>query len=209
MTFFNKKQDVIDFQLTSEGRLQLSKGTFKPVFYEFYDDGVIYDLAYVSASEAQNDAQDRIQKHTPTFRGNSRFTGSSNQSLTKFNEYGNKSLADDSPDFFLYGNPYSTALGTFDSNQQTAPYFQLKILNQKSSSLSATPAQASPAAPAQIPQLNITCSYKYWWDEKSQLAYFLEDPVVLSLEEKNVIYENFTHNFEVQIFEVGEEPGAL
>ena len=45
MTFFNKKTDVIDIELTPYGRYLLSIGKLKPVFYEFADDDVLYDVA--------------------------------------------------------------------------------------------------------------------------------------------------------------------
>ena len=38
MEFFNKKEDVIDLQLTQYGRHLLSKGQFNPVYYSFFDD---------------------------------------------------------------------------------------------------------------------------------------------------------------------------
>ena len=39
----NKKERVIDFKLTPYGRYKLSIGTFKPVYYAFYDTGIVYD----------------------------------------------------------------------------------------------------------------------------------------------------------------------
>ena len=45
-TFLDKKEQVYDLKLTSYGRYLLSVGTFKPVYYAFFDDNVIYDIAY-------------------------------------------------------------------------------------------------------------------------------------------------------------------
>ena len=42
MEFFNKKQDVIDLQLTNFGRHLLSKGKFKPVYYSFFNMDNVY-----------------------------------------------------------------------------------------------------------------------------------------------------------------------
>ena len=47
MEFFNKKQDVIKVELTGYGKNLLSKGVFKPVYYAYSDDGVLYDAAWV------------------------------------------------------------------------------------------------------------------------------------------------------------------
>ena len=60
MKFFNKKQDVIDIQLTSYGREKLAAGRFKPTYYCFFDDNVLYDGAYASLTETQNSIQTRI-----------------------------------------------------------------------------------------------------------------------------------------------------
>lgn len=62
MEFFDKKEDVIDLQLTQFGRHLLSKGKFKPVFYSFFDDNILYDSAKAGITEAQNDAEERIRE---------------------------------------------------------------------------------------------------------------------------------------------------
>ena len=43
MTFFNKKQEVLDIELTPYGELLLSEGVFKPEYYAFFDDNILYD----------------------------------------------------------------------------------------------------------------------------------------------------------------------
>ena len=43
MEFFNKKEEVIELKLTQFGRFMLSKGKFKPTFYSFFDDNVLYN----------------------------------------------------------------------------------------------------------------------------------------------------------------------
>ena len=68
MEFFNKKEEVIDLQLTQYGKYLLSLGKFKPIYYAFYDDGIIYDSNYVGQNEAQNNAELRIQSDTPNLK---------------------------------------------------------------------------------------------------------------------------------------------
>ena len=46
MEFFNRKEEVIDIQLTQHGKYLLSKGRLSPKYYAFYDDDVIYDTQY-------------------------------------------------------------------------------------------------------------------------------------------------------------------
>jgi len=65
MSFFNKKEEVIDIQLTQFGKHLLSIGAFKPVFYRFFDDNILYNSDYASFAEHQNDTQDRILIETP------------------------------------------------------------------------------------------------------------------------------------------------
>lgn len=60
MTFFDSKEDVLDIELTQFGKHLLSKGKWRPFYYSFYDDDIIYDANYGGVPEGQNDAQDRI-----------------------------------------------------------------------------------------------------------------------------------------------------
>ena len=62
--FFNKKQDVIDLQLTSYGKQLLSRGLFKPVYYAFSDDGVLYDKRWMSGSVGRRTTIRRRTKNT-------------------------------------------------------------------------------------------------------------------------------------------------
>ena len=68
MTFFNKKEDVIEIQLTQYGKYLLSQGKFKPVEYAFFDNDIIYDTGWADAAppetyqaEAQSDSEQRIK----------------------------------------------------------------------------------------------------------------------------------------------------
>ncbi len=68
-TFFDSKEEVIDFQLTAHGKDLLSKGRFKPMYYSFLDEGVLYDQNYSGiSSETQSNIQARIQDQTPTVK---------------------------------------------------------------------------------------------------------------------------------------------
>jgi len=64
MKFLNKKEQVLDIELTEYGKRLLSKGRFKPTYYAFFDDGILYDSQYAGVNEAQNEAQARIIKET-------------------------------------------------------------------------------------------------------------------------------------------------
>ena len=72
--FLNKKEQVIDFKLTPYGKQRLSVGQFKPVFYSFFDDGILYDSQYAGFTEKQNDINNRIKNETQFIEGILSFT---------------------------------------------------------------------------------------------------------------------------------------
>tara|TARA_Y100001973_G_C5193798_1_gene332795 strand:- start:541 stop:1605 length:1065 start_codon:yes stop_codon:yes gene_type:complete len=84
-TFFDKKQDVIDIELTKYGEYLLSLGKFKPVYYSFFDNNVLYDTRYAGFSGSQNSFEGRIQEDTPSLRTQHSFEGRGEQVLA-YNE---------------------------------------------------------------------------------------------------------------------------
>tara|TARA_R100000030_G_scaffold18395_2_gene12660 strand:+ start:391 stop:1392 length:1002 start_codon:yes stop_codon:yes gene_type:complete len=88
--FLNKKEQVIDFKLTNYGNYLLSNGSFKPTYYSFIDDNVVYDSAYFNrTTEKQNDIQKRIKEETQYL-----------ESLVLFEEVGANNLPDTEINFF-------------------------------------------------------------------------------------------------------------
>jgi hypothetical protein len=69
MTFFNKKTEVMQIELTPYGRYLYSVGKFKPHSYEFVDDDVVYSVS----GENQKDAHGRIINDTPKLKINRAF----------------------------------------------------------------------------------------------------------------------------------------
>ena len=74
MTFFNKKEEILELKLSSYGKQKLAAGTFKPVYYAFFDDDVLYDGARAGISEDNNDIEPRIQENSPSLRVQTNFT---------------------------------------------------------------------------------------------------------------------------------------
>jgi predicted HicB family RNase H-like nuclease len=67
MKFLDKKEQVLELKLTQYGKSLLSRGVFKPTYYAFYDDDVIYDRQYMASAsssplEHPTKASDRIRK---------------------------------------------------------------------------------------------------------------------------------------------------
>jgi len=75
MTFFNKKEEVLDIQLTQFGKQLLSIGKFKPVYYAFFDSNILYDGAHGEITEVQNDIEGRIQEDTAQLKTQHAFSG--------------------------------------------------------------------------------------------------------------------------------------
>ena len=74
MSFYNKKEEVLDIVLTRFGRETLMKGNFSPVFYRFFDDGIIYDGSWAGQSELQNEIEPRI-KEAPMLKTQMAYNG--------------------------------------------------------------------------------------------------------------------------------------
>lgn len=75
MTFFDKKTEVINIELTQYGKQQLSMGKLKPFYYEFFDNDIIYDSKYCGINETRNNIQERIKNETPYMRTQYVFSG--------------------------------------------------------------------------------------------------------------------------------------
>ena len=60
MSFFDKKQEVIDIKITQFGKNLLARGFFKPVYYRFFDDDILYNSECAGFSEEQNKTEERI-----------------------------------------------------------------------------------------------------------------------------------------------------
>ena len=65
MAFYNKKEEVIEIELTSFGKSLLAKGKLRPSYYAFFDEDVIYDSQYGASNDP---ADERIRNETPRSR---------------------------------------------------------------------------------------------------------------------------------------------
>ena len=68
MKFFDSKEEVIDIELTQEGKRLLAQGRFKPHYYAFFDDDILYDVRYANYEEEQNKSLGRIKDDTPRLK---------------------------------------------------------------------------------------------------------------------------------------------
>jgi hypothetical protein len=138
MKFLNKQEQVIDLQLTQYGKYLLSTGKFKPVFYAFFDDGILYDPEYGYGIQKQKDIQNRIKSETPQLETQYNFRGvetevKKNNELIRSQEQWEKRFFEDqsiSPPDTTTDKQYAlqNIIGSSDSNSQKAPAWNINFL---------------------------------------------------------------------------------
>lgn len=161
MTFFNKKEEVLDIKLTQFGKQLLSMGRFKPTYYAFFDDNILYDGAAGGILEVQNDIEGRIQEETPQNKTQHVFSSIENNFSRYLNQVEAASISEidklrvqptPEKEFSLV-----SPLGHSDFETTSAPSWRITFLesNLKSSSYFLTGSYQT----LQIPQLDIDVVY--------------------------------------------------
>ena len=93
MSFFNKKEEVLEFQLTEYGKRKLQLGRLNPTYYAFFDDDILYDTAAAGFTEGQNSADRRIRFETPSLKLQKSTTGAETR-VNQFQETVSNPLQD-------------------------------------------------------------------------------------------------------------------
>tara|TARA_Y100000310_G_scaffold78167_1_gene74775 strand:+ start:7905 stop:8993 length:1089 start_codon:yes stop_codon:yes gene_type:complete len=183
--FLNKKEQVYDFKLSSYGRYLLSIGKFKPTYYAFFDDNIIYDITYTDADaaasfpsvglrEGQNNINPRIKEQTPylesqvLFRDVEDTLSSLEVTTLGFESDITPMMQEPARDILKFESAIGDAF--LDGDTQAAPAWKLLMLQGNLSSSiyrqggSLQPAFAGEARDgiilhSQIPQINLTASY--------------------------------------------------
>jgi hypothetical protein len=118
MSYFDNKEEVLSIELTPYGRKKLFSGGFRPVFYSFHDDNVIYDITNAQASdELQYSSSIRILEQSIFLKPQRKYdleNTTINDTHTLNNLIGNSSLASD------YAPAWSISIikGAIDSFQE-------------------------------------------------------------------------------------------
>jgi len=223
MSFFNKKEDVIDLQLTQYGKQLLSLGKFKPVYYSFFDNNILYDSSYSGLSaEVITSIEPRIQDETPYNKAQYVFSGRET-AINSFVEANRTRLANQ-PDAAVlsFANPAEAAytqilpLGNSEVGTQDAPSFSVFFLNGELSGSIRTHYSSSYSV-QKIPQLNAKITFnvkpideanigvannniKYagFFENTRTLFKFVQNHILIQIEEKNT--EFVKENFEILPF---------
>ena len=147
MSFFDSKEEVLDFELTSYGKFLLSKGMLKPSYYSFHDETVIYDKQYAGiADSTQNNIEPRIQEETPMLKVLANDFSIETARKEKLNIEEKK----------LYSKLFS--LSTAPTQIQNAPSWNVIALKNTLLSASYT-TTITTGQHFNIPQLFFSCSY--------------------------------------------------
>jgi hypothetical protein len=232
MKFFNAKEEVLDIQLTQYGRHLLSEGDWRPEYYAFFDDNILYDSQYGGATESQNSSSVRVQEETPFLRTQNTFTGRDEYLFDG---------QDDLIDIVRLGtyeklNVMPMSLGTSDYDSEKTPAFRAQFLegqikelefNLTGSSRTVSTATSTAHQLLKIPQLEFDVEYKIKAiDPEFPEVQFEVDPsltpgaiytdgmqiivgpeqILFTIEEINAPFD--FENYDIEVYEVTNEFGA-
>lgn len=175
MEFFDRKEEVIDIQLTPYGKYLLSSGRWKPKYYAFFDNDVIYDVGHASLSENQKDSSDRIKESVRT-KSQSILYGIETSFLRLTKEY---NIADKQgtwtppvdptlpafplPPFSNYTQNYNLPLGSNSLKSSFYPSFNVEFIAgtlSSSANFYTGSVSTSDGIPQQIPQINSKLTFR-------------------------------------------------
>ncbi len=227
--FLDKKERVMDLQLTSYGKHLLSTGKFKPVYYSFYDDNIIYDGDYINNNESQNDAHIRIKDETPYLESLVLFEDIDNkmQKIPRVDDTGLGIISIDTVpletekprlDNFIHNNPIGDALLNGEQ-PDLVPSWKVVMLQSYITS-SARQQTGTSKVPIEIPQINISASYSKQLvdlqdisiipdsvrDSLVQSSVFVDNKVVQLVMNDPIVYleevntELLNDNFDIEVF---------
>lgn len=125
MRFFNPKEEVIDIQLTQDGKRKLAAGRFKPKYYAFFDEDVLYDSQYAGFEEEQKDSVPRIMDDTPRLRARHSTKGVETEfrKIEEQKRLGNRNFGNKTKDRNNAMMPIGTSYGN-----EFAPVWKISLL---------------------------------------------------------------------------------
>ena len=209
MRFFDKKEEVLDVELTQYGKHLLSKGKFKPTYYAFFDNNVLYDPKYADTTYDQHQIDKTIRFDTPMIRSQHNFASLDSRQAYEAFQY-------NVDRHFTFVNP----LGTSDLVSESAPKWSL--LAMEGELKSAVPYMTSSYQTIRIPQIEVDVEYQTAVSVQGQPTVFEEDPelassvfsdgsyisvkpdqLLLRVLEENVEFEK--DNFDIEVYLMEEE----
>ena len=222
MTFFNKKTEVMQIEMTPYGRYLYSIGKFKPHSYEFVDEDILYKAS--GSTEAQEAAHTRIISETPKLKINRAFQDEAAQqesppTLDK-KRFMEKKMNQKQNGLF--------SLGRSSYSSDRSPAFQVTMLQGAISGSEATfetnitePTSEDIGGVLAIPQVDIDLNFRATlkntlnqntmeggaltsntFEDGTFVDISYTEPII-HMKEFNSFYEK--DNFEIEAFEVGTQ----
>lgn len=229
MTFFNKKTEVMQIEMTPYGRYLYSIGKFKPHSYEFVDDDVIYKVS--GSIENQEDAHNRILNETPKLKINRSFQDEAPQIPVPNNSVDNKR---EMAKRMTQKQNGLFALGRSSYSSENTPSFQVTMLQGEltESSLVHEVSSSQPANTGSvsgsvfIPQVNVQVNFtaisdsilnppsqfdgevvrSETFEDGNYVQIRYKEPII-HLKEFNSFYEK--ENFEFEVFKVDSDDNEI
>lgn len=225
MEFFDKKEEVMEIHLTSYGKELYSKGKFKPFYYSFFDEGILYDSARAGITEIQNATQNRIKNETPFQKDTIEYTSPDN--IVKRGELVPNDIDAREINLFDFDSSYENQLGRSKNSTNKAPVWKISALQSLITGSNAYLTASNTSRTLPIPQINIGIdSIKYQTsiqeddaprqslDNCSLGVSYSEsfpDGTTLSIEEGVILLKvneenaaSLKDNFQIELFEVIE-----
>jgi hypothetical protein len=196
-TFLDKKEQVLDIQLTSHGKYLLSAGKFKPVFYTFLDDNIIYDYKHANVHENQKDIHNRVTQDTQYLQTQTQFDSPEEHVKEKIEKIRSKV-----PLFFSEENDmgiekelshtnfnrktyvFNNTIGSAPPTGRFAPAWQVRMIKGEISG--STPFINQPYELINIPQIDLEVTY-----DIKELSIHSQDDMFASNEFKEFFDEEF------------------
>jgi hypothetical protein len=221
MTFFDKKTEVMQIEMTPYGRYLYSIGKFKPHSYEFVDDDIVYSIS--GSGEIQEQAHGRITNETPKLKINRAFQDEAPQieSPSRVDRKRIMVKKMDQKQNGLY------ALGRSSYSSENMPSFQVTMLQGEITgsnivhevSASQPPSIGSVSGSIFIPQVNVQVNFtavsgnvlnstaeydgevirSEVFEDGGYVEIKYREPII-HVKEFNSFYEK--ENFEIEVFKV-------
>ena len=235
MAFFDKKQDVIDIKLTQFGKNLLARGGFRPVYYRFFDDGILYNSEKAGFTESQNRSTLRIEEaqrlRTQYLIAGVETRFDFQQDLIESGTISSFIQSRRKQDPLIAEKICKYPLYSSRINSAENPSFTLNVV--KNSIENSRDTLNTKGILMNTPQLNFTSSYElvvdrrkqkevpdkimeqYYMDLVANEVEFLDkskvvvrdDDIVIDLVE-NGVFDNL-QNFEIEIFEIDEKDNMI
>ena len=224
MEFFNKKEEVIEIKLTQFGKKKYANGNFRPKFYAFFDDDIIYDSSWGSTSEQAHSASVRI-KDAPRMKIQSAHIGIEtdiNKKIDKIRRTNGNLTPENIQQVKEKSYSLVNALGKSDTTRDFAPSWDVRSYFSKIETSTRAIEDTGNMNYIQIPQINIqNLNYKIKsvskpdfnanvygriYEDGTALTIDESDgEILLKIEEINSPLSN--DKFEIEVFMVNEENG--